>query len=929
VSKLRIVMTLLVRDEVDVVEAMLNGHFALGVDFVIATDNRSIDGTTAVLERYQRQGRLHLIHEPDDDYQQGRWVTRMARMAAVDHDADWVINADADEFWWPRAGDLRSTLAAVPATVTAVAARRYNFVPRPDDGRPFHERMRWRRTDSLTHDGTAMGVKVCHRAHPRVELAVGNHSASGLPGARIDDGGIDILHFPLRSYAQHEGKIRRSATLHREEAPADAWSAWVYDDDRLRAAVEAGELVEDLRVSRVIAAAPDRAPGPPAPPRPPEAAPAVGRVAVMSEPEPAAVDSIGDGVSYADGAEDEVLAVLRAADDVSSGSPELARHMVDWPTRYHFSYQRVNLLRPLDIRHGMRVLDAGAGSGALSRYLGEQGADVVAVEGNPARAAAIAVRCADLPNVEVVAGALDDFDRPGTFDLVLLVGVLEYAGADIGGAAGAPAMLRRARSQLRPGGAVVVAIENQLGLKYLLGAREDHVGRPWVGIEGYAGRPGVRTWSRRALGALLAAEGLDRQHWLAPFPDYKLPSVVVDQRLYAQPDAADLLDQIVLQPVVCLDQPPVRLADAAGAHRVFADAGLAADVANSFLVVASAAADPPHQVVRDDALAWLFGGHRLPPWRRSRLLTVDRELVVLDDGERRQRAWLTQEPGRRRPFHRGRTLGEQALAAVRRHDEQGLRHVLVRWRDELDRRAVDVEPPDGDVPPFLLADSKRGLPDGHLDASLSNFVESDGQVVLIDDEWRTGHPVDVRVAEFRALWVLAREVVTLGIEHPWGDWATVDDIVARLADLAGVDVDPDVVEGWREAEVQLQLLVAGEPRERLLDGWLSGALRSVDLRPDRQEADELRWLRGEAVPRLTAALAERDAEVDALRRERAALAGECDEYRGQRDHYEGVIAAQRDELERLRRPRGFVGQLVRRQPMVRRVVGRVRRSFRR
>ncbi|HSK21521.1 MAG TPA: hypothetical protein VK906_00005, partial [Egicoccus sp.] len=117
--------------------------------------------------------------------------------------------------------------------------------------------------------------------------------------------------------------------------------------------------------------------------------------------------------------------------------------------------------------------------------------------------------------------------------------------------------------------------------------------------------------------------------------------------------------------------------------------------------------------------------------------------------------------------------------------------------------------------------------------------------------------------------------------------------------------------------------------ERLLDGWLSGALRSVDLRPDRQEADELRWLRGEAVPRLSAALAERDAEVDTLRRERAALAGERDEYRGQRDHYEGVIAAQRDELERLRRPRGFVGQLVRRQPAVRRVAGRVRRGLRR
>lgn len=648
----------------------------------------------------------------------------------------------------------------------------------------------------------------------------------------------------------------------------------------------------------------------------------------MSLTEPT-VRHIGHGVSYADGAEDEVLAVLRAVDDVSSGSAELAEHIVDWPTRYHFSCQRANLLRPLDIRGGMRVLDVGAGTGALTRYLGEQGADVMALEGNPARAQAAAVRCADIPNVEVVSGALDDLDPGETFDLVLLVGVLEYAGSPIGGAGGAPAMLRRARSHLRPRGAVVVAIENQLGLKYLLGAREDHLGRPWVGIEGYAGTPGVRTWSRRALAAMLVAEGLDHQHWLAPFPDYKLPSVVVDERLYSQPDAADLLDQLVLQPVVCLDQPPVRLADSAGAHRVFADAGLAPDVANSFLVVAGRSDDPPHAFVGGDALAWLFGGYRMHPWQRTRVLTDDRTLVTLGDTGLRQREWLMQDPGRTRPFHGGRTFGEQALAAVRAHDLDALGAVLRKWRAVLDDRAVDVDPPSSDLHPFLLSETKRALPDGHLDVGLANFVESEDRVLLIDDEWRTGHPVDLRIAEYRALWVLAHEVITLGIEHPWGDWATLDEVVGDMASLAGMFVEPDVVDAWREAEVQLQQLYAGEPRKGVLEGWLNGSKRSVDLRPDRQEADELRWLRGEAVPRLTAALAERDAEVDALRRERDALAELRDEFKSQRDHYKGIVATQQAELARLRRPRGYVGDLVRRQPALHAIARRARRALRR
>jgi hypothetical protein len=269
----RVVMTLLVRDEADIVGPMIDAHLALGVDFVVATDNRSVDGTTRVLESYERRGVLRLIHEPADDYQQGRWVTRMARLAAVEHAADWVVNADADEFWLPEHGDLRSTLAAVPPEVAMVTAERRNFVVRPEDGRPFHQRMVWRRTDPLTHDGATMGPKVCHRAHPDAVVAPGNHAVSGLDGGELRDGGIQVLHFPLRTYDRYASKIelgtaalernpdfgpevgfhwRRSATLQRSGELDDAWRSWVFDDDRLAAAVAAGEVVEDRRVADLV-----------------------------------------------------------------------------------------------------------------------------------------------------------------------------------------------------------------------------------------------------------------------------------------------------------------------------------------------------------------------------------------------------------------------------------------------------------------------------------------------------------------------------------------------------------------------------------------------------------------------------------------------------------------------------------------------------
>ena len=47
---MRLVQTLLVRDEVDIVDTQIAYHLNAGVDFVIATDHESRDGTTDILE---------------------------------------------------------------------------------------------------------------------------------------------------------------------------------------------------------------------------------------------------------------------------------------------------------------------------------------------------------------------------------------------------------------------------------------------------------------------------------------------------------------------------------------------------------------------------------------------------------------------------------------------------------------------------------------------------------------------------------------------------------------------------------------------------------------------------------------------------------------------------------------------------------------
>src|SRR5262245_21673158 len=208
---MRLLMTLLVRDEADIVDAQIAFHLAAGVDFVIATDNASTDGTTKILERYERAGVLHLLREPGDDMRQDEWVTRMARLAATDFDADWVLHADADEFWWPRGGSLKEVLATIPERYGVVRACWRHYLPRPDDGSFFAERMivRLAMPSFPCEKSTIFHAhqKIAHRASPDVFIEAGNHDAHGdgleplrawLP--------IEALHFSFRSAAQLERK---------------------------------------------------------------------------------------------------------------------------------------------------------------------------------------------------------------------------------------------------------------------------------------------------------------------------------------------------------------------------------------------------------------------------------------------------------------------------------------------------------------------------------------------------------------------------------------------------------------------------------------------------------------------------------------------------------------------------------------------------
>lgn len=287
-------MTLKVRDEEDVLEANLRYHLVQGVDFFVVTDNGSTDRTPEILRRYQAAGHLHLIAKPEDDFRRAakRWVTNMAELAATEFDADWVIHADADEFWWPLTGTLKDAFASIPEDYGALTAPRPEFVARPDGPEPFYERL------VVRESASRLRPKVAHRAIPGIRIGRGSHYVDPpkrRAGARHSSRAVlravspapdpqatslvsaprwpaRILHFPVRSFEHYRRRVH--VTLYEggfEETPRrrrlreyveqgrlpELYAELVLDDAAVAEGLDRGDLVVDHGLRDVLTACGD------------------------------------------------------------------------------------------------------------------------------------------------------------------------------------------------------------------------------------------------------------------------------------------------------------------------------------------------------------------------------------------------------------------------------------------------------------------------------------------------------------------------------------------------------------------------------------------------------------------------------------------------------------------------------------------------
>lgn len=520
------------------------------------------------------------------------------------------------------------------------------------------------------------------------------------------------------------------------------------------------------------------------------------------------------GYSDGDQVEQALLEAVQACRDRSVLSEELARQIHDWPTRYYFSARRANLLRPFASLLSGRVLEVGAGCGAVTRYLGETAAEVVALEPSARRARVAAARCHDLANVRVVVDELESFARTGeTFDAVTLIGVLEYAHRFCDRPDAALHWLRLARGMLRPGGTLLLAIENKLGLKYFAGAAEDHLGRPMLGIGDLYEARGPRTWGRAELEAMLHQAGFARTGFAVPLPDYKLPTTVL---LSEGTDAMPGFDGgAALAEAAALRDPDLGLAPLFPVDRtwsVLAENGLLVDLANSFLTVA-----------RVDAAGHVYGEDNANVsayhYSAERRVAYCKEAVFVRDAggarvvRRRLAPGAGQEPGTLRfglvdePYVPGQAWSRALYRGLRRDGWRagGFAAWLHDWMVRVCETAGVAAAVAGNW------DAGLRLPGDCIDLLPHNLVvATDGTARFIDREWEREDGITLGYLVFRGLFETLSACPPVARPHD-ADELSFPVFIARLMATAGPGFAPDAarLQDYLRQEETLQRIVSG------------------------------------------------------------------------------------------------------------------------
>ncbi|MEH6589916.1 MAG: class I SAM-dependent methyltransferase [Halioglobus sp.] len=512
-----------------------------------------------------------------------------------------------------------------------------------------------------------------------------------------------------------------------------------------------------------------------------------------------------ESIAYTDGKDVEryLHRAFTSCSDLSSTSAELESWIKDWPSEYHLSRGRAQLLNGLSYDSSATVMEVGCGCGAITRFLGETFDQVISVEGSISRAKLARLRCREQDNVSIISAPFQNIRFKKKFDIIFCIGVFEYSQFFVDGEDPYSAIIRYFSDHLTEDGVLVLAIENQFGLKYFASASEDHSGRRYDGIEGYyRGNGTARTFGKDELRAIVQKD-FPQVDFCFPFPDYKIVNGLVDEQALEKIDTGELIGHFTSRDYSKPYRPNF---SERRAWLEIARNNQVAFFANSFLALARKkscedATDSDRRLASFDHLALAYNRSRAEAFHTRTSIQLD-----YNSGDIR----VTKEPlnqptegsitlrGYEEAWCEGESLHAQMLTRAFAKDASvnSIFSICKPWLAHLHTNANEA----------------GSLPNNWVDAIWQNTFTDGGTVYFIDQEWESRSAPGVKLLLIRACYQFLVDLRSYGAMPRALNKQTTSAIITQVGRLLGENISEGDLSQFLEFEADLRSTARGETR---------------------------------------------------------------------------------------------------------------------
>jgi len=235
---MNICAVMLVRNEQNILGySIYNALNIIGVDRIVVGDNGSDDNTRPLLNAIAQRDKRVVWTDASGGYRQAELVTGLAQQAIAEG-ADWILPLDADEFpvWNPLA--MRRTLATSAAAGYALSVQNFapfRFVKRDTVHSAANLIFRVYPVQSkipdweLCTDGKISFLQIRYppkhlwRASRSLNIARGNHGATGIDGPIEPVADASMLHAPVRAFDCLLRRMQNARRVPKDSPKGHSW----------------------------------------------------------------------------------------------------------------------------------------------------------------------------------------------------------------------------------------------------------------------------------------------------------------------------------------------------------------------------------------------------------------------------------------------------------------------------------------------------------------------------------------------------------------------------------------------------------------------------------------------------------------------------------------------------------------------------------